>query len=172
MNLDGIVSVSGKSGLYKALGQNKSGVILEALDASRSRIIANANSRVAALRDITIFGQDEDIKLTDIFTSMKGEKSIADAKSDGAALRNFFSKVAPNHDAERVYASDIKKIIQWFTQLNSLGMLDVVVTKETIADADAEVVKEEKPKKAKAAASTTKEASAEKPKKATKKADK
>lgn len=123
MNLQGIVAVSGKPGLWKALAQNKTGFILESLDAQKTKLVANlSTAKLAALEEITIFGWDEDIRLGDVFEKMKGIAAIPDAKADGNALRKFFREVAPQHDEEKVYASDMKKIITWFNILKELPL--------------------------------------------------
>lgn len=124
MNLRGLVSVSGKPGLFKLIGQNKSGFILETLDEQKNKIVVNiSTAKMASLEDITVFGETEDLKLSDIFAKMKESKSIPDAKAaDGKALRDFFAEVAPDHDQERVYASDIKKIITWFNTISVLPL--------------------------------------------------
>ncbi len=115
MNLQGIVAVSGKPGLWRALAQNKTGYILESLDAQKTKLIANlSTAKLAALHEITIFGLDDDIKLIDIFERMKGVSSIPDTKADGKKLREFFREVSPDHDEEKVYTSDIKKVISWY----------------------------------------------------------
>src|SRR5476651_947669 len=106
MNLRGIVSVSGKPGLWKALAQNKTGFILESLDAQKTKLIANlSTAKIAALNEITLFGIDDDIRLKDVFERMKNIPNIPDAKADGKPLRTFFREVAPDHDEEKVYAS-------------------------------------------------------------------
>jgi len=67
MNLLGIVAVSGKPGLWKALAQNKTGYILESLDAHKTKLVANlSTAKIAALHEITLFGVDDDIKLIDV----------------------------------------------------------------------------------------------------------
>ncbi|NCD70666.1 DUF5606 family protein [Mucilaginibacter agri] len=116
MNLNGIVSVSGKPGLWKALAQNKTGFILESLDAQKTKLVVNvATAKLAALDEITIFGNDEDIKLTDVLEAMKASATAApDVKADGKKLREYFYEIAPDHDEDRVYSSDIKKVITWF----------------------------------------------------------
>ncbi|WP_428328849.1 DUF5606 domain-containing protein [Mucilaginibacter sp.] len=115
MNLQGVVAVSGKPGLWKALTQNKTGYVLESLDAQKTKLIANlSTAKLAALNEITIFGLEEDIKLTDVFERMKSESNIPDAKSESKKLREFFRIVSPDHDEEKVYASDMKKVISWF----------------------------------------------------------
>ncbi len=115
MNLQGIVAVSGKPGLWRALTQNKTGFILESLDAQKTKLVANlSTAKLAALDEITIFGYDEDIKLTEVFERMKSAANIPDAKADGKKLRDFFKEIAPDHDEDKVYASDMKKVIVWF----------------------------------------------------------
>lgn len=126
MNLRGIVSVSGKPGLFRVIGQNKSGFVLESLDEQKLKLVVNlSTSKLASLEDITIFGEDEDLKLTDILENMKqNPSSVPDAKSDGATLRNFFGEVAPGHDTDKVYSSDIKKIINWFNIIKDLPLFN------------------------------------------------
>lgn len=116
MNLHGIVSVSGKPGLWRALTQSKTGFILESLDAQKLKLVVNlSTAKLAALEEITVFGENEDLLLKDILERMKTLENIPDAKkADGKALRAFFREAAPEHDEEKVYASDIKKIISWF----------------------------------------------------------
>lgn len=124
MNLRGIVAVSGRPGLFKLVGQNKAGYVLESLDAQKIKIIANiSNTKLASLEDITIYGEDEDLKLIDVLAIIDTKKATApDAKAEGTALRNFFLEVAPNHDQEKVYASDMKKILSWYHLLKDMPL--------------------------------------------------
>ena len=167
MNLRGLVSVSGKPGLFKLISQNKSGFILETLDIQKNKIIVNINTaKMASLEDITVFGDTEDLKLSDIFAKIKDSKKVPDTKTaDGKALRTFFTEVAPDHDQERVYASDMKKIINWFNTIKDLPLFKEAAP-EPIADgapsasADnlvkkPEPVAKEKPKAIKAAGKST-----------------
>ena len=146
MNLQGIVAVSGKPGLWKALAQNKTGYILESLDAQKTKLIANlSTAKLAALHEITIFGLDDDIKLIDVFERMKSAASIPDAKADGKALRTFFREVAPDHDEEKVYASDMKKIIAWYQLLKDFPLFNEADPAEAPVTETAPVVEEAKP---------------------------
>ncbi len=125
MNLKGLVSVSGKPGLYKVIGQNKSGFVLESLDAQKIKLVVNiSTAKLASLDDITIFGTDDDLKLSDVFNAMKDMPSIPGVKEDGKKLREFFKEAAPEHDEDRVYTSDIKKIISWFTIIKELPLFN------------------------------------------------
>jgi len=125
MNLQGIVAVSGKPGLWRALAQNKTGYILESLDAQKTKLVANlSTAKLAALHEITIFGLDDDIKLIDVFERMKESSDVPDNKADGKKLRAFFREVSPDHDEEKVYASDMKKIINWYQILKDLPLFN------------------------------------------------
>ncbi len=126
MNLRGLVAVTGKPGLFKLIGQNKNGFVIESLDKQPVRTIVNiSTTKMATLEDITIFAEEEEIKLLDIFNRLKENDIIVpDTKSDGNALRNFFREAAPDHDESRVYSSDIKKIISWYNIVRELPLFD------------------------------------------------
>src|ERR1700749_869294 len=146
MNLRGIVSVAGKPGLWKALAQNKTGFILESLDAQKTKLVANlSTAKIAALDEITIFGEDEDIRLTDVLERMKSVKNVPDAKADGKQLRQLFREVAPDHDEEKVYASDMKKIVSWYHILKDMPLFNEAASEEVTAE---EPVAEPEPVKA------------------------
>jgi len=107
MDLSTLVSVSGKSGLFKLIGQSKGGFLLESLDGKKTKAIVNlATTKMASLEDVTVYGAEKDIRLAE----------------DGNALRAFFREVAPTHDESRVYASDIKKIVSWYGIIKDLGI--------------------------------------------------
>lgn len=147
MNLHGIVAVSGKPGLWKALAQNKTGFILESLDAQKTKLVANlSTAKLAALDEITIFSYDQDILLKDVFERMKSAASIPDAKTDGNKLRQFFREVAPDHDEEKVYASDMKKIVSWFNILKELPLFSEAPATASEAEAVTETAHVPAPK--------------------------
>lgn len=123
MNLRGIVAVSGRPGLFKLIGQNKAGYVLEGLDAQKLKIVANVSTtKLASLEDITIYGEDEELKLVDVLAKIAESKSVPNAKADGEQLKAFFHEVAPNYDQDKVYTSDIKKILVWFSLLKDLPL--------------------------------------------------
>lgn len=146
MNLTGIIAISGKPGLYKVLAQGKNNIIVESLE-DKKRVPAYASDRISALDDISIYTYDEDKPLREIFTSIfekeKGKETISH-KEDQNKLKSYLLEVLPNYDQERVYASDIKKIFQWYNLLFKAGALIP----------DEEEVKEEAPAKEKKATKT------------------
>lgn len=132
MNLQGIVSVSGKPGLFKLIGQNKAGFVLESLDDQKVKSVVNlSTTKMASLEDITIFGESEDIRLPDVFEKIKGGNDTPEVKKASADdLREFFRGVAPDHDEDRVYTSDIKKIISWYNILKELPLFEEEAPKQ------------------------------------------
>ena len=125
MNLAGIISISGKPGLSKIVSQTRTGLIVESLiDGKRAPV--HGAERVSSLEDISIYTYEEDILLKDVFQKIfdaaKG-KAILSHKSSAAELSAYLKEVLPNYDEERVYASDIKKLIQWYNLLQSKDLL-------------------------------------------------
>ncbi len=117
MSLEKIVAVAGKPGLYEIVSQTKGGLIVQSL-VDKKRIPINAMHNVSVLNDIAIYTYDNEIPLRNVFKSIseKGGDVISH-KDSNANLVSFFSKVLPDFDEDRVYPSNIKKIIQWYTIL-------------------------------------------------------
>ena len=140
MNLRGIVAVSGRPGLFKLVGQNKAGYVLESLDAQKLKIVASVSTtKLASLEDITIYGEDQELKLMDVLANIDAKKATApDSKVDGNTLKTFFLEVAPGHDQEKVYTSDMKKILSWYHLIK-----DMPLFKEETPGTEEEGVKED-----------------------------
>ena len=124
-----ILAISGKPGLYKLVTRGKNNLIVEALDATHRRQPAFATDRITSLSDIAMFTDDEDVPLTDVLESMKtlenAQKASIDVKkASGDDLREYFAKILPNFDRERVHNSDIKKLVQWYNILIENGIND------------------------------------------------
>lgn len=130
-----ILSISGKPGLYKLISQAKNMLIVESLQTGK-RQPAYAHEKIISLGDIAIFTDEEDVPLGEVLNSIKvkenGAKVSLDAKkADTEALRAYLAEVLPNFDRERVYATDIKKIISWYNLLVETGNDDFVEEKKT-----------------------------------------
>ncbi|WP_342329424.1 DUF5606 domain-containing protein [Pedobacter sp. FW305-3-2-15-E-R2A2] len=134
MNLRGIVAVSGRPGLFKLVGQNKGGYVLESLDAQKVKIVANiTTTKLASLEDITVYGEDDDLKLLDVLANIVAAKgNVPDAKADVKELKAFFLEVAPGHDQEKVYTSDMKKIVSWYHLLKDMPLFSEEAPKEAV----------------------------------------
>ena len=126
MDLSNILAISGKPGLYKNVAQTKTGVIVESIEDGK-RFPAFAHERISSLGEISIFTVEEDVPLEDvlkkIYEKYDGQK-VTDAKSDGESLKAFMEEVLPTYDKDRVYTSDIKKLVQWYNLLVKHDMLD------------------------------------------------
>ena len=148
MDLQGIISISGRPGLFKIVTQGKSNVIVESL-IDKKRFPAFASEKISSIEDISIFTYEEDVKLTDVFSTILSQndgKEAINHKVEEASLRKTFEGVLPNYDIDRVYLSDIRKVFQWYNLLLKEGLLK----KEEAEAADKPVKEEKEPKKAKA----------------------
>ncbi|MBQ3877452.1 MAG: DUF5606 domain-containing protein [Prevotella sp.] len=130
-----ILAIAGKPGLYKLVSRGKNSLIVEALDASHKRMPAFGSDRITSLTDIAMFTDSDDVPLMDVLESLKtleeGKKSSVDyKKASGDELREYFAKVLPNFDRERVHVSDIKKLIQWYDILIENDITDFKEEKE------------------------------------------
>ncbi len=147
MDLSGVISISGRPGLYKVIAQGKNSIIVESL-IDKKRFPAYATDRISAVDDISIYTHDGDKPLKEILADIYAKQSGKQApshKEDISVLISFILEVLPNYDDERVYPSDIKKLIQWYNMLLNAGYLE---PKE--AEMTEEVASESKPKAPKA----------------------
>lgn len=124
-----ILAIAGKPGLYKLVSRGNNNLIVEALDATHRRQPAFGTDRITSLADIAMFTDTDDIPLMDVLENLKtlegGKKSAFDyKKASGAQLQEYFAKVLPNFDRDRVHGSDIKKLIQWYNILIENGITD------------------------------------------------
>ena len=124
-----ILAIAGKPGLYKLVTRGNNNLIVEALDATHKRMPAFATDRITSLGDIAMFTETDDVPLTDVLENLKnlegGKKaSINEKKASSAELREYFSKVLPEWDQDRVKDSHIKKLITWYNILIEAGITD------------------------------------------------
>ena len=124
-----VLAIAGKPGLYKLVTRGNNNLIVEALDATHKRMPAFATDRITSLGDIAMFTETDDVPLTDVLENLKnlegGKKaSINEKKASSAELREYFSKVLPEWDQDRVKDSHIKKLITWYNILIEAGITD------------------------------------------------
>ena len=127
MNLEGILSISGKSGLYKLVSQAKNTLIVEGLTDSK-RFPLYASHQVNALEDIGIYTYDNTVALSDVFSAIakkeNGSATISHKVSKNE-LYDWLREVLPDFDEDRVYQSDIKKLVQWYNTLHTVGFVEL-----------------------------------------------
>ena len=138
-----ILAIAGKPGLYKLVSRGKNNLIVEALDATHRRQPAFATDRITSLNDIAMYTDSDDVPLTKILESMKtlegGKKASVDFKKASAdELHEYFTKVLPDWDRERVQNSHIKKLLQWYNILIEAGITDFADPEEQKEEENAE----------------------------------
>lgn len=119
MTLAEIATISGKGGLFKVLSPTKSGVILESLDEAKTKLVASASQRLSLLHEISIYTTTKEgtVALEDVLKKIYAEFGNdlgIDGNADGSELKAFIKSVLPEYDEDRVYVSDIKKLVKWY----------------------------------------------------------
>lgn len=142
MNLNEIISITGRPGLFKVVAQGKNSVIVESI-VDKKRIAAHASDRISTIGDISIYTTDEDVKLINVFEKFNDKydgKACPSHKEELSKLEEILGEILPNYDRERVYKSDLRKIFQWYNIIINAG-IPIVEKKEKAEN-------EEAPKKA------------------------
>ena len=126
MDLSKILSIAGKNGLFKVVSQAKNAVIVESLNDGK-RFPAFGHEKMSSLEEISVFTTGEDMALKEVFKAFyeKSEgKPAIDHKSDNNTLKKFFLEMVPEFDQDRVYVSDIRKMVSWYNTLLEKELLD------------------------------------------------
>jgi len=134
MSLEKVISISGKPGLYKLITQTRGGFVAESL-MDNKRISVSIQNNVSVLSEIAIYTLTEEVPLRKVFEKIKekenGQPASVKPKDSKDKLEEYFFEVLPDYDEDRVYASDIKKVIQWYNLLQKHNMLDDLGTDES-----------------------------------------
>ena len=166
MNLKDILSISGEGTLFKFIAQGKNAVIVENLETGR-RISAGGTAKVSALDEIAIFTTGEDIPLGKVMDMIwekeNGGETLSHRLPDGD-LKKYFAEALPDFDQNRVYTSDIKKVLHWYNILHKLNLLvkDEEKTDVAVPETGTEPVSD-KPEKKKVKKTADKAPAAKKP---------
>ena len=135
-DLTKVLAVSGQSGLYLYISSTRTGAVVESL-ADKKRSAVSATSKITSLADISIYTDDEEVKLQDVFLSMKevlGEADAPSAKSKPEELKALFEKALPAYDRDRFYVSHMKKVVEWYNALKNYASLDFVNPEDEAAE--------------------------------------
>lgn len=132
-NLDKILTIAGKPGLFRMVAQTRTGVIATSLS-DQKKIVTNLGQQINVLSEIRVFGLKDEMPLSDIFELMyqleKGQPARVKPKASKEELESYFFEVFQDYDEDRVYASDIKKIIRWYNLLLDSNELKFDLPKE------------------------------------------
>ena len=126
MALKDIIVISGQSGLFRYISQGRNSVIVENLSDNKRTTIP-ATTKISMLENITVFTENDDIPLYEVFHQIQEKENGGTAiphKSPDAKLKEYFAEIFPEYDRDRVYLSDIRKIIMWYNLLTELGITD------------------------------------------------
>lgn len=138
MNLEGIISVSGKPGLYKVISKKKTGLVVSSIpDGKKHNIFAL--DKVSALDDISIYTYEDDIPLKDVYAKLfeiEDGKTSINHKDSPEVLKNKMLEILEDYDQDRVYMSDLKKLFQWYNMLVTANLLSI--EEEKIEEKDKE----------------------------------
>tara|TARA_B100000214_G_scaffold102804_1_gene71859 strand:- start:2011 stop:2421 length:411 start_codon:yes stop_codon:yes gene_type:complete len=125
MNIEGIINITGKPGLFKVISTTNNSIIVESLIDGKRRPVSN-QSKVNMLEEICLYTYNDTKPLTEIFNKIalkEKDKQTINHKNSKKDLTNYFREILPEYDEDRVYISDIKKVIQWYNLLQSLNLI-------------------------------------------------
>ncbi|RZN82117.1 MAG: hypothetical protein EVB11_09535 [Winogradskyella sp.] len=141
MSLDKILSISGKPGLFQIVTQTRTGAVVESL-IDKKRITVGAHSNISILSEIAIYTLTEEVPLRNVLNSIKtkykGAETEISHKASKDELEEFFFEILSDYDEDRVYASDIKKVVQWYNILQRNDLLSALEEEETVGTSEEE----------------------------------
>ena len=143
MEFEDLAAVAGKGGLFKVLKPSKAGVILESLDAKKQKLVVGADARVSILSEISIYTHTADgaTPLIDVMRTIHAEfdgDTDLTKNSDAEELKSFLKHVLPDYDEDRVYVSDIKKLVTWYNLIAEICPEVLNETEEEKEEAETE----------------------------------
>jgi hypothetical protein len=171
MEYNKVIAVTGLPGLYELLSSKADGAIVRALDDKTTRFVSSRIHNFSHLESIEVYTVRDNVNLVDVLKAMDASSEKLPDDKDNSALKNYFGKVYPDLDFDRVYSSDLKKMVKWFSVLkaNNIEIKLSEAPEEEAGEAEVEVVEEEvkeksaPKKKAAEKAETTAKKSEEKP---------
>lgn len=137
--LETILAISGKPGLYKLVSRGNRNLIVESIDDKHQRMPAFSTDRVISLADIAMYTDSEEVPLADVLTTLKEKEhgavcSLDPKKASKEELFDYFAEILPSFDRDRVYPTDVKKLIQWYNILINNGLDDFSKMQPTEGD--------------------------------------
>ena len=150
IDLKEILAISGQPGLYKMVKHAKNSIIVESLVTGK-RMPAYSSHKISALEDIAIFTEGEDILLGEVFhriyNKTEGNPPPVSHKASANEIKQYFEEILPEYDKDRVYVSDMKRVIQWYNILQNADMLKVKEAEEEQNNSESENQNTDSPKK-------------------------
>jgi hypothetical protein len=144
MNLKDIVAISGMGGLFKVVARRPDGLIVNSFEEDKPKFVSNRIHIFTPLEGITLYTNTDNIELAKVLLEMKKQEAAnkpLDAKESNQAHKDYFRKIVADFDEERVYVSDIKKVIKWYHLLDKDGLVVETAEEPTTADSDTAAAK-------------------------------
>ena len=142
MTLKDILVISGQSGLFKYVSQGRKNIIIESLT-DQKRTTIPATTKISILEEVSIFTENDNVPLRELLRKIQEKENGGVAiphKSPDAVLKKYFAEVIPEYDKNRVYVSDIRKIMLWYNLLHELGITDFEAHEEEKTTEEAEKI--------------------------------
>ncbi|MFN8299672.1 MAG: DUF5606 domain-containing protein [Chitinophagales bacterium] len=156
MELSEIVAITGMPGLFKISARRNDGLIVTNLADNKTQFVSGRTHMFTTLDNVTMYTTDEPVSLKEVLAAIKKNGAVPDGKDD-AKTKSWLEQVLPNYDKEKVYVSDMKKLLRWYNLLNDKNLIEeltaekkaeeAVEEKEEAAEKTTKAVKEDKPKK-------------------------
>ncbi len=140
MEYNKMISVTGLSGLYELVGSKTDGAIVRSLDDNSTKFVSSRVHNFSHLESIEVYTSRENVNLADVFKAMQESSEPLPSEKDAKAVKAYFEKVYPDMDFERVYASDMKKMIRWFSVLKNNNVEIKVRTEEEAGETENDTV--------------------------------
>ncbi len=138
MEYSKLISVVGMPGLFEFVASKPDGAIVRSLDDKQTKFVSNRQHQFTQVVNIEVFTQRENVNLIEVFQAMKASAEVVPSEKDPKAVKAYFEKVYPTMDFDRVYASDMKKMVKWFVQLQAAEISLDIPTEEEVATKEAE----------------------------------
>ena len=138
MEYSKLISVVGMPGLFEFVASKTDGAIVRSLDDKQTKFVSNRLHQFTQVVNIEVFTQRENVNLIEVFQAMKASAEVVPSEKDPKAVKSYFEIVYPTMDFDRVYASDMKKMVKWFVQLQAAGISLDIPTEEEVATKEAE----------------------------------
>jgi hypothetical protein len=146
MEYSKLIAITGMNGLFEMIASKKDGAIVKSLEEGTTRFVSSRIHNFSHLESIEVYTKEDNVNLTDVFKAMQSSKEALPDAKDAAAVKKYFEKVYPALDFERVYSSDMKKMVKWLNLLNA-NNVEVKLSEEgaPAAQAEPEAVPEPEP---------------------------
>jgi hypothetical protein len=127
MEYNKLISVTGFSGLFELVTSKTDGAIVRSLEDNTTKFVSSRVHQFSHLESIEVYTNDENVNLADIFKAMDASSEALPSEKDNKAVKSYFEKVFPSMDFERVYSSDMKKMVRWFNVIKQQN-IEIVLT--------------------------------------------